>query len=93
MNQILLKVATLNLSEYCGNFIIKLKGQHPNFFRVIDRDLYLIKKIETVGLYSVIVSIEDPAGRFEAKTQTYSLTVTNCPTTAPPPTTIPVIGI
>ena len=84
MYPIFLKVATLNISNnYCGRFVIKLKGTNPDYFTVIGRDLYLIKE-PIAGSYSVIVSIEDPAGRFTAKTQTYSLTVTDCPTTVPP---------
>jgi hypothetical protein len=78
MNEILLKVATLNLTEYCGNFVIKLKGQYENFFKIIDRDLYLVKKIELPGIYNVIISIEHPAGILTPKTQVYSLTVTQC---------------
>ena len=89
MNNILLKVAELKISnDYCGRFVTKVSGVNSNYFTIIDKDLYLIQE-PPVGVYSITISIEDPANRFTPKTQTYTLTVTQCThlTTQPPPTT------
>jgi hypothetical protein len=84
----MLKVANINISDdYCGSFVIKLKGQYANLFSVIDRGLYLVQPITQPGTYSVTVSVEDFASRFTPKTTNYTLTVTPCPTTTTTTTT------
>jgi hypothetical protein len=89
MNTILLKVAELKISnDYCGRFVTKVSGVNSNYFTIIGKDLYLIQE-PPVGVYSITISIEDSANRFTPKTQTYTLTITQCThlTTQPPPTT------
>jgi hypothetical protein len=92
MNQILLKLADLNISNnYCGQYVIRLKGSYASYFKVINNALYLVKRIDAPGSYAAIISIEDPAGRFTPVIRNFTFVVSSCPqpplTTAPPPPT------
>lgn len=77
----MIKVANLNISQdNCGLYIIKLKGTDTSFFKIINNELWFTLQQPNIckTSYTVIVSVEDLAGRFTPLTRTFTLNTPNC---------------
>lgn len=71
-------VADLIIGDSCGAYSINLTGNHAEYFSVLNGKLYLEHYPQSVGSYTVTISLEDPANRFDPVQKTYTLTVTEC---------------
>ena len=81
MMPLMIKVANLNISQdNCGLYVIRLKGTDASFFRVINNELWFTLQQPNIckTSYTVIVSVEDLAGRFTPLTRTFTLNTANC---------------
>lgn len=71
-------VADLIIGDSCGPYVINLYGNHAEYFSIINNKMFLEYYPPAIGSYSVIVSLEDPANRFDPVQKTYTLVVTEC---------------
>ena len=84
----MIKVANINISaDNCGPYVITLTGVDATYFKVINKELYLLLDTpEPCKLsYTVDVNIKDLTGRF-IKTKTYNLNTADCVCVALKPT-------
>ena len=84
----MIKVADLNISaDNCGTYVITLTGVDATYFKVINKELYLL--LDTPELckvsYTVNVNITDLTGRL-IKTRAYNLNTADCACVALNPT-------
>jgi hypothetical protein len=85
-----IKLADILIGDFCGVFTINLIGNSSKYYKLINRELYLIdfSILRKPGNYTVTISLEDPANRFSPVQKNYTLSVFPCggePVTTSPP--------
>jgi hypothetical protein len=85
-----LKVADVNLIDYCGPHVVSLDGPDKNYFLLENNELFLTENTGSTGIYSVTVSVDDLFNpkRFDTIQKTYNLELARCD----PPISKPLDG-
>jgi len=85
-----LKVADVNLIDYCGPHVVTMDGPNKDYFLLENNELFLTENTGSTGIYSVTVSVNDLFNpkRFDTIQKTYNLELARCD----PPISKPLDG-
>ena len=85
-----LKVADINLIDYCGPHVVTMDGPSKDYFLLENNQLFLTENTGATGIYSVTISVDDLFNpkRFDTIQKTYNLELARCD----PPISKPLDG-